>query len=368
MVRSAVALPQPDTQDRLRVLDSAAAVASTVDPKYAAQIAKEGVELESLLVANGQTPAASIVASGNADCAAINSFVQQLDPKWVQAAEPSLIGAITKCPRATLETVRQKVDFAFEKGSVAPRLLMALMEKTGPTAPWTQDRFEKLFGALPDPQAPTSEEAAPHFAAMYTGMAPKIGGDPARAAGVKLMEWLTKMDPGPHRSAAVGIATSGLQQALGKQKFEDLLAGNVVVRQLVEEQGPPPDLTPPEEESASALRAMGSEGTSQQEDLRVLPPTLRAREAAAHGFARGTAKDLDSASTFFDMAFSAAEEVWSQRSAIKNAPDVIAEVCEAAAQVDAMDALRRAQRMPDPTAQAIGMLAVARVVAGRDTH
>jgi hypothetical protein len=44
---------------------------------------------------------------------------------------------------------------------------------------------------------------------------------------------------------------------------------------------------------------------------------------------------------------------------------VVQEVAEAAAQVDAVDALQRTRRLQDPTAQAIAMLAVARVVASR---
>lgn len=368
VVRSAVALPQPDQQDRLRVLNSAAAVASTVDSKYAARLAKEGVDIESFLVANGQTPAVSIMASGYADCGAMKSFAEQLDPKAISAAEQSLIGAISKCPKGTLEVVRQKADFALEQGIIAPRLLMALMERTGPSAPWTRQRFENLFSSLPDAQASSSREAAPDYAAMYSGMAARIGGDTARSTGVKFLEWLAKMDASPERSAAMGIATSAMQQVLGKEKYDELLAGNVMLRQLVQEQGPAPDLSPEEDEGASALRAMGSEGSGQQENLREMPPAQRAREAAAYGFARGTANDKDSAATFFDIAFSAADDVWSQRSTNKNAPDVIEEVAEAAAHVDAVDALRRTQRLQDPTAQAIGMIAVARVVAGRDNH
>jgi len=44
---------------------------------------------------------------------------------------------------------------------------------------------------------------------------------------------------------------------------------------------------------------------------------------------------------------------------------VVEEVGEAAANVDAVNALQRAQRLQDPAAQAIAMLAVARVVAAR---
>jgi hypothetical protein len=45
----------------------------------------------------------------------------------------------------------------------------------------------------------------------------------------------------------------------------------------------------------------------------------------------------------------------------------VEEVSEAAAHVDAVDALQRAQRLQDPSARAIGMIAVARVVAGGDS-
>ncbi|HUS19399.1 MAG TPA: hypothetical protein VMZ25_07095 [Terriglobales bacterium] len=367
-VKSAVALSQPDPQDRLRVLNSASQVASTISPKYAAQLAKEGVQLETFMVANGQTPAVSIMASGRADCPSMKEFVHQLDPRFVFTAEQSLIGAISRCPKATLELVRQKTDAAIEQGTIAPRLLMALMDKSGATSPWTQDHFVKMFGRLPDATSEPAKLAAPDYASMYASLAEKIDQDLARSTGRKLLTWLSKMEASSQRSLAVNITTNALERALGKEKYRELLAGDVIIRQLVEAKGPPPAVTPAPEESASVLRAMGGKGTEQQADLRQLPPSLRAREAAAHGFARGIAKDKDSAASFFDMAFSAADEAWGQRAKLPKAAGLIEEVCEAAAQVDALDALRRAQRLEDPTAQAIGMIAVARVVAGRDTH
>jgi hypothetical protein len=48
----------------------------------------------------------------------------------------------------------------------------------------------------------------------------------------------------------------------------------------------------------------------------------------------------------------------------QNAAAVIEEVSEAAAQVDSVNALTRAENLRDPSAEAIAMLAVARVVAG----
>ncbi|MEO5936644.1 MAG: hypothetical protein ABIP81_05475 [Terriglobales bacterium] len=367
-VQSAVALSQPDPQDRLRVLNSAAHVTASIAPKYSTQLAKEGVELESFLVANGQTPMVSIMASGRADCATMKAFVEPLNEQAIYVAEQSLIGAISKCPKMTLELVRQKADFALDKGLIAPRLLMALMEKSGAGSAWTQERFPKLFSSLPDATTETSKLAAPDYASMYASLAPKIGKDVARSTGLKLFAWLGKVEVSSERSVAVNITASAMEEALGKEKYQEVLEQDIIVRQLVEAKGPPAELPPVEVESASVLRAMGGKGTEQQADLRELPPSLRAREAAAHGFARGIAQDKDSASSFFDMAFSAADETWSQRARIKNAAGVVEEVSEAAAHVDALDALRRAQGLQDPTAQALGMIAVARVVSGRDTR
>jgi hypothetical protein len=64
------------------------------------------------------------------------------------------------------------------------------------------------------------------------------------------------------------------------------------------------------------------------------------------------------------MAFSALNEVWDQR-ANQPAASIVEEVSEAAAQVDTVTALRRTQGLTDPSAQAIGMLAVARVALSR---
>lgn len=352
------------------MLNSAVNIVSTLDSRYSARLAKEGVELESRLVAAGVTPTVSIMASGRPDCATMKEFVETLDAKNVSTAEQSLIGAISKCPTQTLELVRQRTDAAVEQGTIAPRLLMALMERSGAASPWTRDRFATLFSSLPDPAAEPSRQAAPDYAAMYASMAPKVGSDLARSSAARLFAWLNRMEAGPQRSTAVKITASGLEKALGAKPYREFLEGDVVARQLVEAKGPPPSGPMVDEESVSVLRAMGSEGTEQLGDLRRLPASLRAREAAALGFARGTAKpaDKDSAASFFDIAFSAADEAWSQRESVKNAAAIVEEVSEAAAHVDSVDALRRAQGLQDPTAQAIGMIAVARVVSGRDSR
>lgn len=69
------------------------------------------------------------------------------------------------------------------------------------------------------------------------------------------------------------------------------------------------------------------------------------------------------------MAFAAVDEVWDQRTEQPDAASVVEEVSDAAAQVDPVNALKRAQQLRDPAAQAIGMLTVARVVLARqDTN
>jgi hypothetical protein len=110
---------------------------------------------------------------------------------------------------------------------------------------------------------------------------------------------------------------------------------------------------------------MQSNGVDRTEEISKLAPSMRAREAAAHGFATGTAGDRKTAERYFDIAFSALDEVWANRAEQKDAPAVVEEVSEAAAQVDSIAALKRAQALSDPSAQAIGMLAVARTVLGQ---
>jgi hypothetical protein len=104
-VRMAVALPQPDQQDRLRVLSTAADVVSPIDKKMARGFWNEGARIESELVRIGQTPAVSMMSSGLVDCTAALNFVENLPDSAVLRAEQSLIGAVTSCPRQALDPV-----------------------------------------------------------------------------------------------------------------------------------------------------------------------------------------------------------------------------------------------------------------------
>jgi hypothetical protein len=153
-----------------------------------------------------------------------------------------------------------------------------------------------------------------------------------------------------------------MQQALGAEAYQKALESDVVAGTLAQNPGEEREIQRPELESVSVLSAMGNR-EDQTERLRGLPATTRAREAAAHGFAAGTSGNKPQARRYFDLAFSAADEVWDARTPDTNAAAIVQEISEAAAQVDSVNALTRAQKLRDSSAQAIAMLAVARVVA-----
>jgi hypothetical protein len=361
VLRTAVALPQPDPQDRLRVLNSAAGVAAPLSPKLARSLAREGAQLELELITAGQAPAVSLLASGHADCTTAAHFVEAIPTRAVQQAEDSLLGALSLCPKQTFEPARQKLEAALNDGTLAARALLALMETAGPRSAWSQERFVKMFSTLPR-EAERFAGEAPHFAAMFVRMAPEVERDAAREAGMKFLEWLSRLEAGNERNFAVNLATDALQQALGPGAYEEALRGNVVAAGVARTAGEPAEIEHAEYESVSVLQAMGQRGTDRTEEISKMPASLRAREAAAHGFATGTEGDRKLAERYFEIAFAALDELWKERR--NDAPAVIEEVSEAAAHVDAVAALVRAQQLDDPTAQAISMLAVARVVVG----
>jgi hypothetical protein len=361
VVRMAVALPQPDPQDRLRVLNSATGVVGPLNSKLAKQFTTEGARLEAELIASGGKPAVSIFSAGAVDCAVAAQFMDMVPQDAVAPAEDSLLAAFSVCPQTTREPLRRKLEAALETGVISPRPLLALMEATGPSSRWSQDTFSKMFSALPKGKDQLAE--APNYAAMLIQMAPALDKDVASDAGLKFLEWLGQFEQGSQRNLAVNMAMGVLRETLGEQKLKEALAANVVAQSVASTEGQPGEIEHPEEESVSVLEALGAKG-DQSERLKNLPPSLRAREAAANGFATGTHGDRKLSDRYFDMAYSALDEVWSGRTAEKNVPAVVEEVSEAAAQVDAVSALRRAQRLADPSAQAISMLAVARVVVG----
>ncbi len=365
VVRAAVALPQSDNQDRLRVLNSAATVVAPINGPLAKSFAREGARLEAELINAGETPRVSLLASGQVDCTGAVSFVQAIPAQAVQRAEQSLLGALGACPRQTLQPIRQKLDLALNQNTLAARALLAVMERTGQSSRWSQDAFAKMFDNLPH-DADEARTEAPNFAAMFVSMAPALDKDIVRKAGIKFLEWLAEVKPSGERNLAVNMMAETLKNTLGDEGYTEALRSSVMAQGISQTAGQPGEIEHPTEESVSVLEAMDATGKDRTEVISKLPPSLRAREAAAHGFADGTTGDRKMAERYFDMAFSAVDEVWNDRDKLENAPAVVEEVSEAAAQVDAVAALKRAQRLQDPSAQAISMLAVARVALGQD--
>ncbi len=365
VVHSAVGLPQPDPQDRLRVLYAAANVVAPLDQKLSQQFAKEGTSIETTLVAEGQKPAVSMLASGHVDCASAVAFVQALPAAAVLDAEQSLLGAITNCPKQVDTAAMAKVDAGVNQGVVAGRAILALMEAAGRTSQWSQSMFVKMFSSLPA-DASSSAGEAPNYAAMFADASKDMDKDGVKTAGAKFLLWLAKLPDSPQRSVAVNLASGALSDSLGATAYQELLRSDAMIEQTVSSAEQGAVLPAPTDDNVSVLRAMDNSGDRTQE-LNSMPPATRAREAAASGFASGSSGDRKMADHYFDIAFASVDEVWSDRStAYASAPEVVEEVSEAAAQVDPLAALQRSQRLQDPSAEAISMLAVARVVAGRE--
>ncbi|MGC2107913.1 MAG: hypothetical protein WA655_00255 [Candidatus Korobacteraceae bacterium] len=364
VVHSAVSLPQPDPQDRLRVLYAAANVVAPIDNKMAQQFAKEGTAIETKLVAEGQRPAVSMLAGGHVDCASALTYVQTIPPSAVLDAEQSLLGAITLCPAQVNEAAKRKLEAGLEQGTVAARPILALMDATGMKTAWSQSMFSKLFASLPADATPLMNDA-PNYAAMFARAAPAMEKDSVKAAGAKFLLWLAKLPDSPQRNVAVNLATGTLTDVLGNDGYQELLRSDVLLQQIASTAGQNATVPAPEEESVSVLQAMSN--TSDRTDaLNAMSPSMRARQAAASGFASGTSGDRKMADHYFDIAFSSVDEVWSDRATSKiDAPEVVEEVSEAAAQVDPVAALKRSERLQDPSAEAISMLAVARVMVGK---
>jgi hypothetical protein len=367
VVNAAVALPVGDQQDRLRVLNSALNVIGRRDAKRAHAMAQEAIGIEAQLISSGQEPAVSALASGFGNCTDIVGFVQQVYAQNLHAAEQSLIGALGQCPREATPLIQSKLDTAIERNQAPPRLMMATIDAVGISAPWSREKFKQLFSSLPsDPKLGNRE--APNYAAMYNELAKKVSPDDARDSGLKLLEWLGKLDESPERSLAIKITSGAMNEALGEEGARTALERNVMARQAVENPGERGEIAHEEEELASGEDATKGLGKDQTESLKDLPASLRARQAAANGFAEGTAGDKQAASRYFDIAFAAIDELWSKRNEDKSgrrAAEVVEEVAEAAAHVDTVNALKRAQGLQEPASQAIGMIAVARVASSQ---
>ena len=365
VVQNAVALPQPDPQDRLRVLNTAASVIGPIDHKKALEFGKEGAQIEAELINAGQTPAVSMMSGGDVDCVSSSQFADRIPPTAVIPAEQSLIGALTNCPKEAQASVQRKFETALNQGIVAPRGLLAVMERVGAKSAWSQTNFEKMFSSLPSDAAANKGEA-PNYAAMYERMAPELDRDVARSTGLKLLDWLGTLPESGERTMGVHITVDSMKKVLGDKAYDEALSSDVMARQASQLTGGSMEIERPPEENVSVLEAMGNTKTDQTDALRKMPASLRARQAAAYGFATGSDGNPKLAEHYFDIAYSALDEVWNNRTQSNfDAAAVLEEVNEAAAQVNPVAALQRAQKISDPSAQAISMLAVARVVSGQ---
>jgi hypothetical protein len=369
-VKSAVALPQPDPADRLRVLAAATQVIAPLDSKYAKQLAREGMQLEGELVRSGQQPPVSIMATGQVDCATATEFVESIPAQAISTAEQSLIGAITTCPKQVTGPAQLALDNALKQNQSVPRALLAAIDTLGVKSRWSQDAFERQFSSLPKDYEKELKRA-PDFAAVYQRVAPKAPRDSVRKTGLAFLEWLSKVPEGGERNMAINAVTDTMQHALGDDEYQDALSSNVIARDVARLAGQPGEIKPAEEESVSVLQAMTNPQEDHSAGLDSMPASQRARQAAAYGFAANQAHNRKLADRYLDTAFASADDVWRNRNeenetnTQKNAVAVVQEVSDAAAQVDPVAALHRAQGLQDPTAQAISMLAVARVVLGQ---
>ncbi len=364
VVRSAVALPQSTPQDRLRVLTSAAQVIAPIRPALAKIYSREGLRVEQELIQRGEQPVSSMLSSGPVDCKAVQTLVESIPAQRVDASETTLVAAIGVCP-AVKGIAQRLVDAGLEEHKLAPRATLALMERVGLSSTWSQEKFVKLFDSLPADAAQMAHEA-PNLAAMYASVAGTVNAGAAQKTGLSFLLWLGKLPPSGDRSIAVNVTTGAMKQSLGEKAYEDAMASDVGARQVAQSAGGDAEISLPVEESASVLKAMQSATEDRTKELEALPPSQRAREAAASGFASGIGGDGTLASRYFDLAFMALNSVWSDRAKVSDAAGVVQEVSEAAAQVNSVDALRRTRGLDDPTAQAIGMISVARVVASKD--
>jgi len=364
VVRAAVALPQSEPQDRLRVLAAAASVISPIRPVLAKGYSREGLRIEQDLIQRGVQPGVSMLNSGPVDCKAVQVLVDSVQPQSVDAAEPTLVAAISVCPAVSAST-QKLVDAGMQEKKLAPRATLALMEHAGLRSAWSQEHFEQLFDSLPSDTEKMQHEA-PNFAAMYARASGEVSPSVAKKAGLRFLLWLGQMDESGDRTVAVNVTTSAMKSVLGEKRYDEALSGDVMARQVAQSARGEGEISHPMDESASVLDAMQSATVDRMQELEALPPSQRAREAAASGFASGTGGDVKLASRYFDLAFSSLNAVWSNRQSTLDAPSVVQEVSEAAAQVNSVDALRRTRRLDDAAAQAIGMIAVARVVGNKE--
>src|SRR5205085_2481525 len=92
---------------------------------------------------------------------------------------------------------------------------------------------------------------APNYAAMFNRMAPEVGPDAAKDAGLKLLEWIGQLPEGGERNLATNITNGTMEQVLGKQKYQEALMGNVVAQSVARRAGERGEIKHGDEETVS---------------------------------------------------------------------------------------------------------------------
>jgi len=363
VVHTAVALPVNDPQDRLRVLHAAVRLVAHMDQSLALQYAKEGSAIEARLVAEGQTPAVSMMSAGYVDCEAAVTLVQSVPPNNVADADATIVGAITACPKQTSQAAKQKLEAAVGQGIIAGRPILTLMTSEGMDSQWSRSMFVEIFGSLPADAASFADQA-PNYAAMYSQLARQMDKDTAKAAAAKFLGWLANLPDSAQRNVAINLTANALSAVLGDAAYQDLLRSDPSMQQTINSAlGKDTSLPPPANGNAGNTLPALDATKEHSGQLQAMSPSVRAREAAANGYSSGSSGDRKAADHYFDIAFASLDEMWSERADSNvNASEVVQEVSDAAAQIDPVAALQHAQRLQDPAAQAISMLAVAKTV------
>lgn len=361
---AAVALPQNDTQDRLRVLVSAARLANDVSPATKKVLVREGMAIEAQLISSGQKPQVSMVETGMVDCASIADLVDAIRPQSLAAAESTISAAVSQCPRQALPPAERLLADALGHGDAPAVALMSTMQAAGPKSNWTLQQFEAVFSSLPDPSEHTSVAQAPQFAMLYAEFAPNEDSASARNAAAKLLAWLGKMGDSPERVQAAGSAVEAIKKVLGDKALQEIEESDPIANQAAQLAGQPMEMPTPDEEPNVAVGSLDT-SSDHSADLEDYPAPRRAREGAAYGFAAASAGNKQMAQRYFDIAFSALNELWSDRLPGMDVGGLVEEVSQAAASVDPAAALQAAERLDQPAVKAISMIAVAQAVLNR---
>lgn len=364
VLNAAVALPQNNDQDRLRVLVSAARLANDVSPATKKALVREGTQVEARLIAAGEKPQVSMVETGMVDCASVAELVDAIRPEIMSAAESTISAAVSQCPRQALAPVERLLGDAIGRNAAPARALMATMEAAGAKSAWTLQQFDAVFNGLPDPKEQDSVTQAPMFAMLYSEFAPGADVASASKAGARLLAWLGKMDDSPERVQAAGTAVAAIQKLVGEKGLKEIEESDPLAAQAAQLAGQPMEIAAPEEEPNVSVGQLDTSADHSNE-LADYPAPRRAREGAAYGFAAAGAGDKQAAERYFDIAFSALNELWSDRLPGQNVGGLVEEVSQAAANVDPTSALQHAERLAEPSARAISMIAVAQAVLNR---